>query len=167
MQMSGQNQNSGNSHNGFNIGSKDLTELLQEVLDQGSIIQFTATGGSMSPFIRSGDTLKIAPLHGKRPVLGQVYVFRNPLNQKLLVHRLVAKKEGNWILRGDSYGRHMRDVVPSEALLGIVESIDRCGKPIQLGLGLERVPLAILSRYQILHPLIQFLRIVKNTVWKK
>lgn len=167
MQKLGQNRNPDNASNGFNIGNSDLIELIQDVLAQGSVFQFTATGSSMSPFIRSGDTLKIASLDGKRPLLGQVLAFLNPHNQKLMVHRLVAKKDSSWILRGDSYGSQSRDIVPTGSLLGVVTNIERSGTPIHFGLGFERVPIALLSRYHLLLPLMQALRTVKHKLQKK
>lgn len=162
MKRVGQNRNSSSSSNGFNIGNADLAELIRDVLAEGSIFQFTATGSSMLPFIRSGDTLKIAALAGKQPVLGQVLAFRSQLNQRLMVHRLVAKEDGKCILRGDSYGKHMRDVVPPQSLLGVVTNIERAGNSIRFGLGFERVPIALLSRFHLLLPLIQILRKAKN-----
>jgi len=111
------------------------------------IARFTATGSSMSPFIRTGDTLKISPLDGKRPVFGLVLAFRSSINRRLMVHRLVAKKDSHWILRSDSYVNRMQNVVPAEALLGVVAHIERSGTPIYFGLGIERVPIVLLSRY--------------------
>ena len=65
-----------------------FTELLTAVLARGSLFRFQARGFSMSPFIRDGDVLTLAPAPDRLRI-GDVVAFINPCNQQLSVHRLV------------------------------------------------------------------------------
>ncbi len=43
----------------MNVSCRDLVPIIQAVLSAGSRVRFTATGGSMIPFIRSGETVEL------------------------------------------------------------------------------------------------------------
>ncbi len=80
-----------------------LVELVQAVLDNGSLFRFRACGRSMIPFIRDGDTLTIAPLANRPPRLGEVVAFSCPTEEavKLVVHRVVGCRRSGFVVRGD------------------------------------------------------------------
>lgn len=46
----------------MNIPCRDLIPILQAVLSAGGRVRFTATGGSMIPFIRSGEVVELEPI---------------------------------------------------------------------------------------------------------
>ncbi len=105
----------------------------------------------MSPFIRSGDVVTIEPLAGRRPALGEVVALAP--GGHLLVHRVVGwDHSGRALCRGDvSVGP---DPPPSpEELLGRVTRVERSGRRVRLGLGIERWPIAWLSRLGVLRGL--------------
>jgi len=134
------------------IPNIEFAALMAAVLEKGANFRFQAAGASMSPFIRSGDILTIAPLHGAiRP--GDVLAFRHPENGRLVVHRVIASEENGFLLRGDNSSRSdgwtMR-----EDIIGRVARVEHKGRPVRLGLGPERLVIAALSRARLLRPLL-------------
>jgi hypothetical protein len=132
-------------------GGEDLRRsLAADLLRGGSPVRLEVTGHSMSPFIRSGDVVTIEPLSGRRPALGEVVAVAPASG--LLVHRLVGWKRGRALSRGD-VAAEADPVTPSEALLGRVTRVERRGRRVRLGLGIERVAIAWLSRAGLLRAL--------------
>jgi len=144
-----------------NIPGSDMVGLVQDVLARGADFRFHATGGSMSPFIRNGDILVISPFAGKEPTLGMLVAFQHPAKGGLVVHRLVGRHQNIWLLRGDSYTTAAFDLVPTENLLGQVSWIERNGKQTRFSLGIERIPIAMLSRSNSLIIILRFLSKIK------
>ena len=129
----------------------DFAEVVQAVLEKGKSFRFRARGTSMTPFIRDGDTLTVAPLLQGKPRRGEaVVVFRpSEIRPCLLVHRVVEVHEGGCAIQGDAAGCEP-EIIPPEALVGRVVRVERGGKDIRLGLGPERLLLAWMSRTRIL-----------------
>ncbi len=73
-------------------------EILTAVLATGNRFRFTAHGVSMSPFIRDGDTVELAPVQKIR--LGDILLAEK--NGRLLLHRAVAIKKDTVLLKGDN-----------------------------------------------------------------
>jgi hypothetical protein len=124
--------------------------LAADLLRGGSPVRLEVTGHSMSPLIRSGDVVTIEPLSGRRPALGEVVAVA-PAGG-LLVHRLVGWDRGRALSRGD-VAAEADPVTSSEDLLGRVTRVERRGRRVRLGLGIERVPIAWLSRVGLLRAL--------------
>ena len=127
-----------------------LRPLVSDLLRGGTPVRLEVTGHSMSPFIRGGDVVTIEPLAGRRPALGEVVALAP--GGHLLVHRLVGWDRGRALCRGDvAVGP---DPPPSpEELLGRVTRVERAGRRVRLGLGIERVPIAWFSRLGVLRAL--------------
>jgi hypothetical protein len=86
------------------LDGETMAEVLADLLSFGSCVRLVARGGSMSPWIRDGDVLTIAPAAASsrgRPRLGDVVAFRHPGSDRLVIHRLVSRSAGGWIARGD------------------------------------------------------------------
>lgn len=132
-----------------------VAELMQAVLEKGGRFRFCAHGGSMTPFIRDGDTLTIAPLEGRPPRLGEVVAFSCPIeNQpKLVVHRVVGRQGSGFIVQGDGNGC-VPEIVLSQNILGLLVQVERGGRCVSLGLGPERRLVAWLSRTRLLWSLV-------------
>ena len=145
----------------INLSGPALVALLQAVLARGADFRFRAAGNSMHPFIRGGDILVIAPLPARGPAPGQVIAYRQAQSGGLVVHRLVGRLGGDWLLRGDNATGKTGETVATGNLLGVVSSIERNGARRRMGLGPERQLLAWLSRSGRLVPLIQLLRCLK------
>jgi len=121
-----------------------FAELMTAVLDKGTPFRFQATGFSMTPFIRSGDVITIAPTPA-RIRFGDVVAFESPSGGKLVVHRVVRVSRDGYIIKGDNSPEADADV-PGSRILGRVARVERRGKRVRLGSGIERVAVAFLSR---------------------
>lgn len=107
----------------------------------------------MSPFIRDGDVITIAPFINRKPGLGEVVAFTRPDTGNLVVHRIVALGGNFAQISGDSIQDKPDGIFPINALLGRVIRVERNHKRIWLGLGPERYLIAWLSRARLLIPL--------------
>jgi len=130
-----------------------LVELLRAVLDRGAQFRFEAPGFSMSPFIQDGDTITVAPLAGASPRRGDMVAFLRPDSGKVVVHRVVGKQDGAFLIQGDN-AEETDGPVLAASILGRVTEVKRDGSPIRLGLGPERYIIAGLSRWGLLRPLL-------------
>ena len=132
------------------LADEPLRPLLTDLLRGGTTVRMEVTGHSMSPFIRSGDVVTIEPLLGRRPALGEVVALAP--GGRLLVHRLVGWDRGRALFRGD-VAAGADPVASSDDLLGRVTCVERGGRRVRLGLGVERLPIAWLSRVGLLRAL--------------
>ena len=128
--------------------SAAFAELMAAVLDKDMPFRFTAPGFSMTPFIRDGDVITIAPgrLH-----CGDVVAFMSPESGKLTVHRIVHISREGYLIKGDNApepdGR-----VPRSSIIGRVVRVEHRGRQVWLGMGIERVAIAFLSKRGWLFP---------------
>jgi hypothetical protein len=150
------------------ISGPALRELLQAVLDRGVPFRFRATGFSMTPFVRDGDVITVAPLAGRSIGPGDVVGFVRPDTGKLVVHRVVGQKGDAFLIRGDYTGETDGPIEVAN-ILGCVTRVEREGKTVDLGLGPERRLIAVLTRWgffyhmlprlwPILRPTVHFFR---------
>lgn len=130
-----------------------LVELLRAVLDRGAPFRFEAPGFSMSPFVRDGDAITVSPLSDAAPRLGDVVAFIRPETGKLVVHRVVGKRDGAFLIQGDN-AEEADGPVPAANVLGRVTRVERDGKKVYLGQGPERYLIAFLTRWGLLRPLL-------------
>jgi len=134
---------------GGSLSGRALLELLRAVLDKGVPCRFRAPGFSMSPFIRDGDVITVSRLSGCSLCSGRVVAFVHTGTGKLIVHRVVGKEDGRYLIKGDN-SPHADGLVPRKNILGYVSKVERGGKRILLGLGPERLLIAFLSRRGLL-----------------
>jgi hypothetical protein len=127
-----------------------LKELLASVLAKGLPFRFKARGFSMSPFIKDGDVLTVSPLDNVLPRIGDVVIFIHPVNQNVVVHRVVAKRGNSYLVKGDN-SPGLGTPLPRENVLGRLDRLERNGKRALLGLGPERLLIAFLTRGVFLH----------------
>jgi hypothetical protein len=116
----------------------------------------------MQPFIRDGDVITVSPQPGAGIRPGDVAAFCLPDTGKIAVHRVVARRDGGYLLRGDN-ASEADGLIPPGKVLGLVTRVERKGKEVRLGWGPERRLLAWLARrgflrflifrgWQVLHP---------------
>jgi hypothetical protein len=138
----------------LSLGSRLFKELLIEVLHKGAAFRFRAKGFSMSPFIKDGDIITVAPLRGNRPRFGDVAAFMNPSTEELVVHRVIGKRDNSrFFIRGDNLSTQ-KHLISISQILGKVEKVERDGKAVALGLGPEKTLIALLSSRGILLPVL-------------
>jgi hypothetical protein len=118
--------------------------LLRDVLERGFAFRFQTRGHSMSPFIRDGDVLTVAPLAGKPIRLGDIVAWIQPDARRLTIHRVVASQGSAYLIRGDNLAQSDGWIAATD-ILGWVTRLERNGQSVRLGLGAERRLIAWLS----------------------
>ena len=123
----------------------ELSALVGSTLDAGSEVRFPVDGRSMLPFIRPGDVVCLRPLRDGEPSLGDVVAMRGMPGGGLLVHRVVRRRGGLYLLRGDNTtadnGEHGRGQI-----LGVVRSVERNGRNVPFGAGRWRALVVLAVR---------------------
>jgi len=107
-------------------------ELLRAFAERGAQLRTHVTGSSMRPFIRDGDVVTLAPLDGGVPRVGEVVAAVLPDPERLVVHRVVARRGDGWTIRGDACPRP-DGVVGSADVLGRVVRVERGGRVVSRG----------------------------------
>lgn len=78
-----------------------FSEIASSIINSGSDISFVARGRSMSPYIKDGDKIIIAPPRGN-PCIGDV-VLCTSTEGNLLLHRVIGKTAGGVFTKGDAW----------------------------------------------------------------
>ena len=113
---------------GISLSAPMIMELIEAVHEKGALFRFQARGFSMTPAIRNGDIITVAPLKNIMPRCGDVLAFRHPNQQQLLVHRVLRTRGNKYFIRGDSCPE-ADGWVPLENVIGIVTRVERHGQP--------------------------------------
>jgi signal peptidase I len=142
---------------GISLSNRDIAGLIRPVLEKGALFRFKARGFSMSPFIKDGDVITLSPLSFSPPRLGDVVAFIHPHTSHLLVHRVIGKRADAFIIKGDNHATG-EDHVPPVNILGRVTKLKRGTRTVRLGLGPDRLLIALLSRSRFFFVLLSVLR---------
>lgn len=142
------------------LSGENLRGLLVEVLARGAAFRFRAGGYSMSPFIRDGDVLTVVPLGG-RARRGDVVAYLRPEDGMLAVHRVVGRRRGEFVVKGDN--ERFADLVPGPGLLGILSRVERQGREVR-GSRAGALVISCFSRWGALPRLYQAARRIKALV---
>ncbi len=143
-----------------------FSELMKAVLEKNIPLRFSAYGLSMSPFIRDGDVITIAPVLPYCYRIGDVVAFMNPGDMKLTVHRILKVSQEGFIIKGDNNSDH-DGLISATSIIGRVVQVQHKGRRVVFGLGFERIAIAWLSRLGWLTPNIwKVWRVVKPLVAK-
>jgi signal peptidase I len=129
-------------------GSKSaLSEIvLDAVLAHGALIRVKGRGGSMFPFVRTGDVLLIEPKKAEELKIGDLVLYRRRSSGPHVMHRLIKRMpSGILILKGDSL-RHFDPPVPAGQVLGRVISIERNGRSHNLNSPVNKITGVILAK---------------------
>lgn len=121
-----------------------FAELMEAVLEKNVPLRFSASGSSMTPFIRDGDAITVAPSPLRlRP--GDVVAFVNVRSNQLMVHRIIHASPAGYLIKGDN--NSVPDgLMPASSIIGRVVRVVRRGRQVRLGLGIERFVVAWLSQ---------------------
>ena len=111
----------------------------------------------MSPFIKNGDVITLSPLFDTSLRVGDVAAFIQPGTGKLVVHRIVGKRNDSFLMKGDNIS-DVDGFIPEAKILGCVTTVERDGKSVFLGLGPERILIALLTRWGQLPDLFIWIR---------
>lgn len=144
------------SPDSFAVSGTGIALLLSEIVGRhGRSLRFRARGPSMWPFIQDGDMVRVSPLNGMPLGLGDVAALIHPVSGKLLLHRVVGRRDEGIMIKADRL-IGFDGVFSSERIVGRVTEVEREGRPVIVGLGPERRWIARGSRmigafYGVLH----------------
>jgi len=143
---------------GISLSGKALIELMQAVHAKGLPFRFSAGGHSMAPFIRDCDVVCVSPVASRAPGLGDVAAFIHPETKLLCLHRVLSVHGDHFLIQGDNLPGEPDGMIPRKAIVGRVTRVERAGRRVRLGLGPERLLLALLSRQGLLAVLKRYTR---------
>jgi ribosomal protein S18 acetylase RimI-like enzyme len=129
----------------LSLSSRGQIELLRALMEHQTPLRTRVRGFSMGPFIRDGDVVTIVPVTCRQPGVGDVVACVPPETERLVVHRLVAREDTGWVLRGDN-SLESDGVVGGDSILGTVTRVERNGREIAFGEGHRGAVIAWLSR---------------------
>ena len=98
--------------------------VVQAVLEKGVTAKFKVTGSSMLPTIRSNDVVSISPYKENNPKVGEVVALLDRANSRIIIHRIIEKRENMFLLKGDGLWRY-DGFFPREWIAGLVSRIER------------------------------------------
>lgn len=147
----------------LSLGPKECIELIRSTFLKKASLRFQVQGFSMTPFIKDGDIVTLAPLPEYRIGFGWPLAISKLADKDLLIHRLIKihnkSPQASYITKGDNVHQSDYPIFRSD-ILGYVKKVQRGGRIISFGMGPERRLIAYLSRLNILQPLLFFWRCI-------
>lgn len=86
----------------FLLTSEDAGALLISSCRKGVMFRFRAKGGSMAPFITHNRLVTVHPYLQKEPETGDMAVLIHPVTKKMIIHRIIDKKNRKYLFKGDN-----------------------------------------------------------------
>ena len=124
-----------------------MIDLVKAVHEKGADFRFKARGFSMTPFIRHGDVITITSLAVRPPEVGMIVAFTHPCNRRLIVHRIVVRRDEAYLIKGDN-AFAPDGWVGRAQIFGYVGNVERHGRPVWFsGGGFSGRMIACLSRW--------------------
>jgi signal peptidase I len=111
-------------------------EAIEAGLQKGGVARFQVVGGSMRPYLEVGDWLLLESGPASDIALGDIVIVKRA--QDVCAHRVIGKRPGGWITKGDALYQPDPDVMV-EAILGRVIGLERKGSTIDLMTGSRRM----------------------------
>ena len=111
-------------------------DLSTALLMDGYHVRFRAPGQSMSPTIRDGEVVLVAPVRAEEVRRGDIVLYRASERRCVIAHRVVCVERGkgqarSFILRGDASVTCDAPIEASQ-ILGRVAAVERDGRTIRL-----------------------------------
>lgn len=149
---------------GISLSAPVIMELIEAVHEKGASFRFQARGHSMTPAIRDGDVITVAPLHNLLPRRGDVLAFRHPQRPQMLVHRVLHTQVKKFFIKGDNCPE-ADGWIPAENILGLITKVERRGK--SLFWPNRSDPSFWLNAYLLFYPLWPPVRRILAKVWRR
>jgi hypothetical protein len=154
--------------------AKELVALMRAAFARGAYFQMRVKGYSMNPFIKEGDMVTISGPRSFSDTFGRIAAFSSGEGDNLFIHRIVGKKEGFYLEKGDNSFGSAR-IVAVENILGYVVKVERQDNDVSFGLGKERLIIASLSRMNALIPFVcpwrllpfKIRKAIKSFLWQR
>ncbi len=132
----------------ISLDGEGCVGLIKATLAKKANLRFRVRGFSMSPLIRDGDVVTLAPLPETAIEPGRVIAFLRSCDGKMIIHRLVKIYRGSdarYVPKGDNVCR-TDDPVLRSGILGGVAKVERDGRSVFFGCGPGRTWIALLNR---------------------
>ncbi len=84
----------------MNISCRDLVPLIRVALDNGARVRFTATGGSMFPFLRHGEVVELEKVPATELRPGDIVLAQRD-KERYVLHRILRVRAHQAYLAGD------------------------------------------------------------------
>jgi SOS-response transcriptional repressor LexA len=144
------------------VSSAAQLALVDALTARGAACRTSVRGSSMVPFICDGDVVTVAPLVDV-PRLGDVVAVAWDEPARLVVHRVVGRSGGRWLVRGDNLPAADGPVSRAQ-IIGRVVRIEHGGRAVARGLGPSAALVALLSRAGLLVRIAPLLVRVRRTI---
>ena len=148
----------------LSLSSADLSELLDSLLKNHCLqgIKVLCKGYSMSPFIRSEDTVVIKPIRDSAILkVGDIVAVPRNGKKHFIIHRIIKLTEDSLLLKGDNLYQSDGWFKKKEILGIIDEKINKAGNSHRLRPTVNYL-IALGSRTGFLQASLSFMRKVKN-----
>lgn len=151
----------------MNFKTSQILSVTKEALGKGRIARLAPIGGSMYPFIRSGEAVLIDRASGRGLRYGDIVLYCNN-EGKVFIHRIVGvlRSGGDvrFIVKGDAAARP-DNVVRDHEVLGRVVAVEKGNRTVNIDKGALR---ALSVAYSLLIPVSRwayalYYRCVKKT----
>ena len=105
------------------------------------------TGQSMNPTLKEPDILFVFPCHDRKIRRGDVIVFQIPGSERTGTHRVISTSRNGIRTRGDNNPKTDPYILKPEALIGVVDYVQRGKKIKRLAGGSVGYVFALLLRF--------------------
>jgi ribosomal protein S18 acetylase RimI-like enzyme len=141
--------------------AQDFKKLMEDISGKAEILRLQAKGGSMYPYIKSGDWVEASLVNPKTVLkIGDVILFEK--DGYYYAHRIVAKRGETYIAKGD-LSHNLDEPVLRKDITAKVTAVYRKDRRIDLIHPLNRF-IALFLAY--LHPLMQVVSLVYEIVYQ-
>lgn len=149
------------------IPQPEFIGIFRESIAKKADFRFKASGYSMLPAIRWGDILTISPTSIMPVSVGDVVAFVRPVTEKLVVHRVVCRRGGGYIIKGDNvFG--FDGLVPQDRVIGRLKRVERGGREVYFGMGAGKYLMLLFSVLRVFSVLSFSLSLIRKIFsWKK
>ena len=147
------------TENELSLSPENMADLISAALATGNGFKFKVTGFSMAPFIKNKDVVVLVPIDSGIVEVGDVLACMDRSTDRLVLHRVVAREDTSYILKGDNT-LTPDSPMNEESILGRVAGIERNGRSMTLSLGVEKWAIAFLSRIGLLARVIYWARLL-------
>ena len=128
------------------LPSTGFVELIRAVLDKGADFRLRAAGKSMYPFVRDGDVITLRRVPPNQLKIGDIVAIPHPLRGNLIIHRIVALRNGSVKTKGD-FNLASDGWISKNNVLGRVIRVERLLQPVQPAHRFTRYCIARMSSF--------------------
>ncbi len=146
------------------LEAHELAEMIRFAIESGHSVSFNAPGGSMLPFIHSGDKIYVSPVSETSIQVGDVLIFVRPPDNDVIAHRVVRRSADGFLCKGDNVSALNDGWISYGNVLGRVDRVQRKGNDVCLGMKLGNRPIAWLSGKNLLVPIFNHFRRLKRGI---